>query len=114
MRIVLTGANTTALYEYEHSLLANLPPQIQRLTFNAHKQTVADLRDQLGAQSMFQSTRVWRVTNLEKNRSTKQRQEILTPKGSDRYHHHPNELTPAQSSLLLSSQGVRCPKSSSS
>ena len=105
MKIVLYGANETALYEHERQLLDRYATdsQTQKRTFDAKKQSVAELHDVFGAQSMFQSKNLWRVTNLAKNRSTKQRQEIvqLLGEGSDDVLIvMPAELTAAQKKLF--------------
>jgi len=80
MRIVLYGANQSALYSHERQLLAKLfqtnPDQIL-INFDARKDTLLQLRDQLGAQNMFQTKRCFKITNFEKLKSPKQKKEFI-------------------------------------
>jgi DNA polymerase III delta subunit len=103
MKIVLYGTSLTALYEHEKKLLSSLPGE--KLTFNASKQTIHELHDTLGAQSMFPAERTWRIINLEKLRSPKQRQSIVELLSASTISDSilvtiPAELTPAQKKLF--------------
>lgn len=103
MKVILHGANQSALFAYEQELAGQIPANQQKIHFNAFKQSLEELVDILGSQSMFQSNRWWRITNLEKNRSPKQRQEIvglLADSEDGVLVVIPAEITPAQKRLF--------------
>lgn len=109
MRIVLYGANQSALYAQERQItqkfLQQSPNQII-IHFDARKETQQQLRDQLGAQSMFQTQRCFQITNFEKLKSPKQKKELLEliEQGSADQDlviiTIPSELTPATKKLF--------------
>lgn len=103
MKIVLHGANVPALHEHEQALLAQIPSATARIWFNAQKQTLEELAETLGAQSMFQSHRLWHITQWEKNRSPKQRLAIvslLADAPDDVLVTIPSDLTAAQKKVF--------------
>lgn len=104
MQVVLHGTNLSALHQEANHLLDQALQKGQKLHhFQANKDTIADLRDQLGTQSMFGQARIWKVEGWEKLRSTKQKKEIaalLTDTNDHVLVTINKDLTPAQKKLF--------------
>jgi DNA polymerase III delta subunit len=109
MRIVLYGANQSALYAQERQVTQKFLQESPDQTlshFDARKETLPQLHDQLGAQSMFQTKRCFKITNFEKLKSPKQKKELLNliEQGSTDQDlvilSIPSELTPATKKLF--------------
>lgn len=109
MRIVLHGANQSALYAQERQLTQKFlqeSPDQTIIHFDSRKETPQQLHDQLGAQSMFQTQRCFKITNFEKLKSPKQKKEFLEilEQGSTDQDlvilTIPSELTPATKKLF--------------
>ncbi len=80
MRLVLYGANQSALYAYEHQVLAQLQrdnPGLTITNFDLRKESLPQLRDRLGSQDLFRAKRCFKITHFDKLRSPKQKKEFL-------------------------------------